>query len=172
MTKKMDAGRTNVPLSHYWYDLDEFSLKKYKDKVAFQSSEYKAVIDANVFIEMFENNQHILNANLLLEDVTFFITPELRNEIQRDENTHRRIEMLEYANEFLELIRLQINRDKENELKKILGTFLPSTQKQQDNSDLTQLSQAISLNADFFITNDQKIIKKVTQNCPMMHLVY
>ena len=159
ITEKTGRGKDKEPLSCYWYPQPGHkSLVEYSNKKAIEEKTYNAVIDQNVFIDIFNGENQILRGNLLLEDVVFSITPELRNEIQRDDDDKRRREMLNFSREFPE-----INARFENigKIQSYLDYFFNPNNSQQDISDIKHLALAISSNADFFITNDEKIHRKL-----------
>ncbi len=156
--EKLGRGKDQKPLTYYWYDHNHPSLFKLAGEVAMQSKPFNAVIDANIFIRLFEDSNYPLHADWLLDDLTLCITPELCNEINRDDDDKRRLEMLSYADSFPVIPVEKFNVD---QISTLLRPNFPIHMNSQQNSDLMQLSYAIASETDFFVTNDQRLIKNI-----------
>ncbi len=155
-SEKPGRGRDQKTLSYYWYDHNHPSLFKYESEVAIQSKAFNAVMDANVFIRLYEDYGHPLRADWLLEDLALCITRELFNEINRDDNSKRRLDMLAYADNFP---KVNVEQSQAEQISKLLRPYFPASMDMRDQSDLLQLSYAIASNADFFVTEDRELIE-------------
>lgn len=158
--EKPGRGKLEKTLTYYWYDHENPSLLKIANEMAIKSKPFLAVIDMNIFIEIFENTSHPLRANWLLEDLILCVTPELRNEINRDNNDSRRRMMINFRDNFVEL---PIDQSKSNQIYILLRNHYPKNISEQTDSDLLQLTHAIVNKANFFVTKDREINAKVKE---------
>lgn len=156
-SEKDGRGKDKKPLTYYWYDYGNPSLQSFVDEIKMQSSQSKAIIDMNIFINMIDNPSHALNSNWISEYLTFMVTPEIRSEIHRDEDQSRRKQRLSQLSNFIEIPVL--NEDFEK-IYKILRPNYPVSISKQDESDLKQISYALAGNAEFFVTKDNAVRKK------------
>ena len=156
--EKEGRGRDRMPLTHYWYDHGHPSLFTllYEDIV--ETRAVRSVIDANVFYDLFDDPEHPLLADWLPEDLAICVTPELRNEIHRAEEQQRRLNTLSYADTFPHTSGTETQR---RQVFHLLREHLPKTISEQDESDLKQLSHAIVFEADFFVTNDHDLKRRL-----------
>ncbi|MCX5658078.1 MAG: GNAT family N-acetyltransferase, partial [Candidatus Omnitrophica bacterium] len=158
ISEKPGRGKDQMPLTCFWFDHDHPSLDKLAGELSIQSKPFKATIDTNIFIALFENPKHILLADWLLDDLLLCVTPELNNEINRDNDNQRRREMLNYASTFTAI---STNQPKYDQIEKLLRQYFPLSMTVQDESDLKQLGYAIAANMDFFVTDDRRLIDQV-----------
>jgi len=156
--EKPGRGKERATLTHYWYDHNQPSLIKLADRAEIESKTVQAVIDANIFVYLYENSDHPLLADWLMEDLALCITPELYNEINRDDSGERRRAMLRYARTFPEVAADQTQVEKITEL---IRPHFPLQLDTRTRSDLKQLAYAIASEADFFVTNDRNLIDKL-----------
>ncbi|MHC1781242.1 MAG: GNAT family N-acetyltransferase [Anaerolineaceae bacterium] len=156
--EKVGRGKDKVPLTHYWFDHNQPSLLKVASETIIHLKSYQAIIDMNIFIELFKNANHPLRADWLLEDLAICVTPEIRNEINRDNDRNKRLQKLEYASSFPEL---SVDNIKFKQIYEILKQYYLLPIQTRDSSDLEHLSYAIASKADFFVTNDKNLINKL-----------
>ncbi len=123
--------------------------------VAQQSSNIKVAIDANVFFQLqhpeTEGNEESLT---LLEpwlEVDLYLTPEIFNEISRNEDKSKKEAARKFAYSFP--ISKSSNDEYENVRQKIFS-LLPEVKNNSDESDRRQIAQAISAGISFFVTRD------------------
>ncbi|MEZ4725692.1 MAG: GNAT family N-acetyltransferase [Caldilineaceae bacterium] len=157
--EKTGRGRDQEPLTHYWYDHGHptlFTLAK-EDKL--QPKTVMAVIDANVFYDLFNNSKHPLLVDWLADDLTLYVTPEIANEIHRHEIKEQRIKALDYADTFN---RTTAQNTQWKSVYEFLRKLYPDELRIQDKSDLKQLSHAIAHNAHFFVTDDGKFKNRLS----------
>ena len=159
--EKQGRGKDGAILTYFWYEQKGTSLFKYFEEKSIQSKPYLAIMDMNVLIKYYEDPNHPLRANYLLEDLTLAITPETRIEINRDENSNRRKEMLQNISLFPELTS---DSNQVEQIYTILKSELSIILSDQTRSDLMQIAHAIASKANFFITNDLTIIRKLKDN--------
>lgn len=151
--EKTGRGRDQVPLTHYWYDHGYPTLFTLAKENELQSKTVMAVVDANVFYDLFNNSKHPLLADWLTDDLAIYVTPEITNEIHRHKIKEQRTKALDYAD--------TLNRTTAKDIQwkpvyEFLRQFYPDELRIQDESDLKQLSHAIVCDAHFFVTNDGK----------------
>jgi GNAT superfamily N-acetyltransferase/predicted nucleic acid-binding protein len=157
--EKSGRGKDQAPLTHYWYEHQPPPLFGFiKDNA--ETKAVQAIIDANIFIYLFDDSNHPLLSDWLLDDLGLQITAELYNEIHREKRPERRRAMLKYAKTFLEA---QTDAHKNAQISELIRPCFPIVLSEQDKSDLRQISHAIVAEADFFVTNDQQLVSRVGQ---------
>jgi ribosomal protein S18 acetylase RimI-like enzyme/predicted nucleic acid-binding protein len=162
-------GRVGKPLVKWSMPLIHPPLFKVGSPVE-EEELYRVVIDANIFFRLEEpvpiddeDAAHLsmeakaLEADWLPNSLGFYITDELNNEIQRNENPTRRKQMLEATRRYGKLT-TDIHRMRRIE-STLLGLF-PENPTDQTRSDVRQLAHAIAAQAHFFITQDTELLKK------------
>ncbi len=92
-----------------------------------------------------------------LDGITIFITDETPNEIQKNKNQIEREKRLIFANEYS---RLHTDLTEVEKIGSELEQFYPGNLSRSMKSDKKQLSHAIAGNADFFVTQDEGILRK------------
>jgi putative PIN family toxin of toxin-antitoxin system len=157
IAEKKGRGFDQCPLSHYWYDHNHDNLFTIANQNLLNSKNYKAVIDMNIFVKLFENENHPLNAIWLREEIIFTISNEINNEICRDEDTKRRKEMLAYTDNFPQL---KTKSEEVEEYYQQLSAHF-TIKSDRDKSDLYQLSHAIDSESNFFVTSDKRLKEKL-----------
>jgi predicted nucleic acid-binding protein/ribosomal protein S18 acetylase RimI-like enzyme len=157
VAEKEGRGFDQKPLSYYWYEYHHDNLLSLENQYLLNSKNYRAVIDMNVFVMLFENNNHALNANWLREEIIFSISDEINNEINRDNDSSRRKYMLNFTQNF-PCIKTDLVNVKN--IYSHLEKFFPA-RTIQDKSDLLQLSHAIESKSNFFVTKDLSIRNKL-----------
>ena len=156
--EKPGRGRDKVPLTHYWYDHKHPDLFSIAHDHMVESRAIKAVIDANIFYNLLQDSQHPLLADWLTDDLALCLTPEIFNEINRSKDRHHRISGSSYAHSFP---LTPSDPTQHSQILELLREYLPGEISVQDKSDLNQLSYAIAFEADFFVTNDQDLRKRL-----------
>ena len=120
------------------------------------------IIDAQIFFDFDEQDSHrsqpskSLLSDFLTDSIDFWITDELLNEINRNDDSRQRRRSRERIQQFF-----QVNPDSrlvekfDTLLRKILPSHSPS-----QISDVRQLAKAASSDVKIFVTRDQALLKK------------
>ncbi len=159
-TKRSRSIEENY-LNIWWYDFNKPDLFS----VVNQSSiKIKALLDANIIIKLRDENKELepsqdpraLLADWLDDEVDYYYSPEILNEITRDKDTQRAVKTRAFLSNFVEA---KFNVEK---CKKIIGElkqYIPGVT-ENDQSDRTQLASAIASEASYFITFDLGILER------------
>ncbi|MFK7800042.1 MAG: GNAT family N-acetyltransferase [Anaerolineae bacterium] len=123
----------------------------------------KVVLDANAFFELDKpivpENQdvHALLSDWLTEDLELCLTEEIFVEIDRNENKEKRKRAREFARSF-EI--LPTNNQSFQKVLAGLEHFFPEQRTESSESDMRQIARTLSANKQFFITRDERLLKK------------
>lgn len=120
------------------------------------------IIDAQIFFHFDKpdnaetKSSKALLSDFLVDSLNLWITPELFNEIDRNDNPDQRKKSRDRAGRFL-----QINPEPRSvaNFEKILGQIF-STKRPSQESDVKQLAMAAASNVKIFITRDQALLRK------------
>jgi GNAT superfamily N-acetyltransferase/predicted nucleic acid-binding protein len=158
-------GRGRMPIQLWAMEFRKLPLVDLMEKRETEKK-FRAVIDANVFYRLqdpvpetpsydrlLSEEAWALKEYWLPEDVSLLITGETFNEIQRNDDTAERKRRLSFARQFGKLTHRM--EDVDNLKQRLLGYFPPNPNESMQ-SDISQLSYAISGEAHFFITQDNK----------------
>ncbi|MFL6623630.1 MAG: PIN domain-containing protein [Sulfurifustis sp.] len=125
------------------------------------SDKILVVIDANIFFDFVSEDDidseesRALIADWMLANIELCVTPELLNEIDRQDDAAVRHRERKRAMNF-RLIESSPSAREEAEI--VLKGLLPSPLGPQDESDLRQLAYAIAGDAKFFVTRDDYLL--------------
>jgi predicted nucleic acid-binding protein len=154
--EKLGRAMQETTLTIWFYDYGHPSIFQYMEDERVKSKT-KVVIDANIFFELnktrseFEEVQGLL-ADWIDEDIVFCLTPEIFNEINRNENEEVRIRTRKNAESYYILTTQQ---DKVSSIYSKLSELYP-----KHLPDMRQLAHTISSQIQFFITLDDWLLKK------------
>ena len=120
------------------------------------------VIDAQIFFDFYEPDSEktkpskALLADFLVDSLNLWITDELLNEINRNDDTKQREKARNRAHNFF-----QVEADPHlvEDFDKLLRKFLPSDKPSQE-SDIRQLAKAAASSVNTFVTRDRNLLKK------------
>ena len=149
------SSKSENYLITWFYD---FGTGIFQNYFQIQSAKACVVLDANIIIKKIDNENEVqaLFADWLNDEVEYFITSEMRNELNRDNNILRVFESLEMLKEFRKLnANVNTVRKIEKELEEIF-----SGKTQNDISDRRQLAETIASEIGFFVTLDLPILNK------------
>jgi predicted nucleic acid-binding protein len=162
--EKPGRAINGTTLTIWRYDYGQPSILQYIDDLRIKSKT-KAVIDANIFFELnkknspFEEVQGLL-ADWIEEDIELCLTPEIFNEINRNDNKDVR----EYTRKNAESYYiLKSQQDKVSCIYSELRKYYPIQISKSDDSDLRQLAYTINSKISFFVTLDERLLKKSDQ---------
>jgi len=150
-------------LTVWWYDYGYPTLFTDADEQRTQLK-LKVAIDANIFYQLRENpsdnneEAQSLLADWLQENIELCLTVEMYNEIERKQNEDERKQNRIFADQFMKLPTQP--DDNFSEICKKLQPFFPQQMRESDESDLRQLARTIAANVQFFITRDERLLKK------------
>ena len=157
MNKVRSRSKKENWLYKWWYDFgnhDLFSLTQA------HSPKIKAVLDANIIIKLRSNkDDELTGTQFLLEDwlaeeIDYYYSPEIFNEIIRDKDDERAKSTRSFLSKFNEAKFDPDVRDAIfEEVKKVI-----SGNSKNDLSDKKQLSECIASEIPYFITTDKKIL--------------
>ena len=120
------------------------------------------IIDAQIFFDFYEPDSDktkpskSLLADFLVDSLNLWITDELLNEINRNDDTKQREKARNRAHNFL---KAEADPHLVEGFDKLLREFLPSHKPSQE-SDIRQLAKAAASNVNTFVTNDSRLLKK------------
>jgi predicted nucleic acid-binding protein/predicted GNAT family acetyltransferase len=147
-------------LTYWWMDFGHPSL--FSSALATTLKEKLCIaIDANIFFGFnADNDAEDAEAKSLLADwlpdtLEIFLTQEIFNEIDRETDPLKRAHQKNLAQKY------PLLPYRYGELKVVsayLKTLLPKPRSSSDESDIRQLSHAISSDVKFFVTRDQKLV--------------
>ena len=159
---EMDGRGKNTRLIVWRFDYDQPSLFSYAFQTA-DTQSVKVVIDANVFFQLQYPEEPSHEESLpLLEpwlDIDLYITPEMKNEIARNKDKAKRNEARRFADTFHVVTSKSSQRKFKNIQNELLPLF-PSSLSESDESDLRQLTYAISSEVPFFVTRDGPMLDR------------
>jgi predicted nucleic acid-binding protein/GNAT superfamily N-acetyltransferase len=165
MGEKEGRGRDGGMLT-YWYRSHGHPDLFSRLQESSSSGKVRAVIDANVFIDLYEEGgraeggraeeSQALLADWLTDVLELQCTPELRNEIARGEDAKRRKAQWARLTTFptcSEVAGEQFDRALAS-----VTDLLPPRQRRSDDSDRRQLAWAVAAEAEYFITHDELLL--------------
>ncbi|MBK7194693.1 MAG: GNAT family N-acetyltransferase [Myxococcales bacterium] len=120
-----------------------------------------AVLDANVFFDLSDDSARsqeskALFADWLADEVAFCLTPEILNEVARNQDPQVRDARRLRATEF---IVLEPPTSEASESLSTICRLLPAPGSASDASDRRQLAHAIAAKADYFVTRDEALLQ-------------
>jgi len=155
-------GKKETQLTIWKYEFSHPSLFSYA-ALQDEGTKVKAVIDANVFFQLQDPNKpgHEESSSLLEPwlDVELCVTPEIYNEISRNQNEGRRRESRNFADTF-PIVDTKSSQTKFQQVYTSLRPLFASKMSASDESDLRQLTYAISADVPFFVTRDGPMLEK------------
>lgn len=147
-------------LLKYFYDFgnpDLFSIAQDSS-----INKVSALIDSNIIIKLRDkkgrhsDEVNYLMGDWLIDDVEFFVAPEVQNEISRDKDHGRAKRTRQYISGY-NMARFEPER--RDRILKDLVDILPGN-KQNDKSDRMQLAECIAADIKNFITLDEGILSQ------------
>ena len=142
-------------LTHWWLDNghpDLFGIVQAGQHTAFQ-----AVLDANVFFDFHDNasssqaESRALLADWLTDEVELLVTPELLNEINRQDDDSARELQRRRASEFKTV---RGEPDAFQEAVQRIEAFAPRGERPSDDSDVRHLAHTVAAGVPYFVTRD------------------
>ena len=153
-------GKKGTRLTVWKYEYDHLSLFSYAAQQD-ESIKVEVVVDANVFFQLQypEIPEHEESAPLLAPwlDIELCIASELFNEINRNPDAVKRDEARKFARSF-KTVDSKTSENNFQKTQKELRPMFPVSLSPSDESDLRQLTHAISAGAPFFVTRDEAML--------------
>lgn len=148
-------GKDGKLLTIWTYSLGRATLfSEYEDFI--QRESITATLDMNVLISIKQGDWGFLNGDWITEEVQYFRTREISNELSRSTNKKEQEEMKKAIAQFKEVVSGHKERESFFEdLKRIKSGDLS----ENDRSDLRHLAESLSGGMNFFITQDAGILK-------------
>lgn len=156
-------SKHGTTLTVWWFDYGHPTLFTYAAEQQTQLK-LKVVIDANTLYELDElptlanQSSHALLADWL--DVELCLTNEIRTEINRQDDQVKRKRAWAFADRFPILLS---SYDEVERISGNLRDLFPSKMSASAKSDLKQIAKTIAADVQFFITHDDKLLKKAEQ---------
>ena len=158
-------GKDAQILTCFWFNHGHADLEtEYGARLA--ETKAVVVIDANVFIDLQDKDSSThreswsLRADWVGEYAKLWITDELYNEINRNEDVNTRRDHRNAAECFPKV------RAEEHLFQQALQTindFLPASYRRSDESDRRHLAWAVASKAEFFVTRDGRLLNHAPQ---------
>lgn len=156
--EKLGRGKKRTELTYWWFDHGHPNL--FSNIEGERESKINAVIDANVFFDLFSEDPYKDESKALLADwlrasLELFLTDETFNEINRSTIEKERSHQRNLAKNF-PFANFGISYDETFENLKIL--FPNHHLSESGLSDLRQLAKTIASGTQFFITRDEELL--------------
>lgn len=166
-------GKSNDLLVLWQKELKPLPLLNLTESIK-NETKVKVVIDTNVFIRLQEDiNQSLTSDDLLLfeeakaltddwleEEIEILITSEVKMEISKNKDQDIRKKRLYYAGFFKEI---KADEDKIEYLHERLSKYFPKNPNENTMSDIRHLCIAILNNIEFYLTQDEPLLKRATE---------
>jgi ribosomal protein S18 acetylase RimI-like enzyme/predicted nucleic acid-binding protein len=158
-SEKSGRSISGSTLTYWWYDHnhpDLFTSLNNQDL----SNKEKVVIDANVFydIKNQSNDESLaLTADFLEDTIVLCLTDEIFQEIERSGDPAKRESARAFASKFHNL---QSNLIETESKFQLLKKHMPTKVSEQNISDYKHLAKAICANAKYYVTRDERVLKK------------
>lgn len=156
--EKPGRSKDGTTLYIWWYDFNHHDLFTIDT-----STKLNVVIDSNIAYDLMEAEtertiySHALMADWLIEDVEYYITPQLKNDISHHEDKCVRDKSSQFVSQF------KISKDNHrqfhdvfDEIKRIYNKPSLST---REESDIRHMTWSVISDASYFLTKDEGIIK-------------
>ena len=158
--EKLGKGMKNTVLTNWWFDFGNPDLFSLSEK-AEREQKVTVVIDANVFYDLITpvkphtEESMALQADWLRSSVELHVTPEIWNEIDRNNISSQRISNRRHARRFA-IVRTAPGKFSaaERAVKRYFRSYLTNS----DASDIRQLAWTIASGCRFFVTRDEKVL--------------
>ena len=165
ISERPGRSKDGTLLTDWWLDYCKPNLLSHLQERLVENK-VSAVIDANVFYDLadeenrdeYSKDSLALMADWLSSEVEFFITSEIKNEINRNSDPAQREKLRRISNRFTEIVCPQEEFEKyKDDIRHIFPTRMSSS----DQSDLRQIARTIGSNTriDFFVTKDKRLIE-------------
>lgn len=159
---KPGRSKKGSELTYWWFDHGNpnlFSTLKIQEE-----TKVGAVIDANVFFDLYNDEKNrdeskALFADWLKPSLELFLTDEIFNEINRNATKKERNRQRNLAKNFAFVNCSEFYEEIFKQLENIFTKHIGES----DQSDLRQLAKTIASGTQFFITRDEKILKKAPE---------
>lgn len=158
--EKRGRGTKATILTNWWFDCgnpDLFSLSG----TAETEQKIPVVIDANVFydlhtpVEPHTEESKSLQADWLQSSVELHITPEILNEINRNNTPSHRASNRQHAGQFTPV---RTRHDKFAAAESKVKQYFRHPLSESDASDVRQLAWTVASGCRFFVTRDEKVL--------------
>jgi GNAT superfamily N-acetyltransferase/predicted nucleic acid-binding protein len=140
-------------LTDWWYDFGHEDLLTWQGG---DQSVVSAVIDANVFLDIHgasPNKEVVAHIEGMEDRLQILVSPELSNEINKNNNAAERSRLLAIAQNYPRLpVQLSDVENFKTEILKRIG----SVRRPQDHSDVTHIAYALAAGVDVVVTRDRK----------------
>lgn len=154
-------------LTEWWLDYGHPNLFSILAQQRADSRMY-VVIDANIFYDLvsgqadgYSHESKALLSDWLASEIEIFLTDEIYNEIDRNEDIKERKQLKNLLTQFSLITH---NQEKFDITRQRIRHLFPQNMSHSDRSDLCQLAKAISsenVDVPFFVTRDRRLLEEV-----------
>lgn len=157
--KKSRSTKKEKNLILWFLDFKKPNLFSSQRTLSSNANKLSAMLDINILIKERENESEIkyIHADWLKNEVDFYTTKETYHEILRDKDRKRRKHTRSIKNKYKES---NVDINTINSIAKELENKVLKGSSRNDDSDRMQLAESIGMEADYFITTDEGILKK------------
>ncbi len=155
--EKKGRGKEEKTLTCWWFDHGHPTLFTFAAEKQIENKRI-GFVDTNILIDWFNDESEeskALLADWLKDELELCVADEILNEIDRSEDAEKRKIMKERAHN---LTRPPFSKELFKTVSKRIRKHFPAEMSESDQSDLKHLAQSIVVNADFFITRDQRLL--------------
>lgn len=162
LSERPGRGKKDKTLTYWWYDHGHPTLFTIADEKKIQSK-LAVVLDANTFFHLkghdtpYNTESKALQADWLEDEIELCLTKELFNEINRNIDPEEREKNRRFAHFFTIL---ETKYEIVEAISKNLKKYFKKPLSKRDKSDIRHLSHAIAKNVQFFITQDDGLLKQ------------
>jgi predicted nucleic acid-binding protein/GNAT superfamily N-acetyltransferase len=155
-------GKKSKQLVYWWRPQRQEETLFSKTAARLHESKISAVIDLNVLFDLQEEPSEktipskSLQADWLADTLELFVTEEIFNELNRNQDPSKIKKSRQFANDFY-CLPCDINRI--DNIIKSIRPFFSDNMSEQDWSDLRQVARAIAGEASFFVTRDDALLE-------------
>ncbi len=160
--EKRGNSKAGTPLNIWWFGHGSPLLERMADLTA--ETRVVAAIDANVVFDLQSDGPAAVESEALLSDwlqehVWFVVTPELNNEINRQEDLQTRIRSRACAERFFAR---EGERNAFETAQVALRELLGTPKSESEDSDIRQIAWAVAGSAEYFVTRDARLLDAAT----------
>ena len=151
-------GIDKKDLTYYWLDYGHPHL--FTHVIEPEADKLNIVIDTNVFIDFLQEPDSVIESHGLLADwvqgiLEIFLTDEIKNDINRQPDKHRRKKLLSFTQQFKTV---HYSPNISDEIFNSLLSLYCWALNDRDRSDLYHLSKTVASGISFFVTRDERML--------------
>ncbi|MCP5061831.1 MAG: GNAT family N-acetyltransferase [Ignavibacteriae bacterium] len=155
--EKPGRSKSGSTLFVWWFDFNHPDLFSIVD----DNNKLKVVLDSNIVYDLMKpkniktQNSYALLSDWLNEDVDYYITDQLKNDISHNKNTKVRKMSKEFISQFKQL---SSDHNKYYIINDEVKTIYNKSLNSREESDIRHITRTINSDATYFLTKDGGII--------------